>query len=110
MNTIVGVVLRMLGAGNAIDALDGEPSKAYAAGVNKMIGGAVTVLGGVSGLLYKFINTRGAAKYIAIAQDSKVEFGAIALGWHMAWDGWADIGHRHALAKAVAENEPSVKP
>lgn len=98
---MINLIMRLLGLGKAVDALDGETSKAYAGAVVVMFGGAATLLGGVANLIGEFVPLHGGAAYLSFAQGlthdpnlALVLAGAAAIG-----KGLTDIGQRHAVAK-----------
>ena len=48
---MVNLIMRMLGLGSAVDALDGETSKAYLGAVGLLLSGAASVLGGAANII-----------------------------------------------------------
>lgn len=111
MNAIVNFLMRRFGLGEAVDALDGEGSKAYAGAVGQILTGAATLLGGLAGIASEFIAAHGGAAYLAILQHLKTDpsAGAVLAGAALISSGWTAIGQRHALAKAAnaADGTPS---
>lgn len=101
---MTNLIMRLLGLGKAIDALDGEKSKAYQGGVGMILAGAASVLGGLAGVVGNVIAAKGGPAYLALIQgiphDSSV--GLILAGYAGIKAGWAVIGQRHAVAKAAA--------
>ena len=101
MGTIVNLAMRMMGLGKAVDALDGETSKAYIGGVATILTGAATLLGGAANIVAEVLPLHGGAAYFDFARNlshdpnaALVLAGAAAIG-----KGLADIGNRHATAK-----------
>lgn len=105
MNLIVTFVMKMMGLGKAVEALDGAPSKAYAAGVGKILTGLAGILGGLAMVCAAFVDAHGAGSYYALLQEAvKGPAGAaIGAGWLLILGGWGDIGQRHAIAKTAIE-------
>lgn len=103
MNTIVNFLMRAFGLGKAVDALDGESSKAYMGGVGQILTGAATLLGGLAGIAGQLVGAHGGAEYVALAKGLAHDpsAGLVLGGAALISKGWADIGQRHALAKAV---------
>lgn len=102
---MVNLILRMFGFGKAVDALDGETSKAYAGALVQILSGGATALGGLAGLASEFVAAHGASAYIALVQGlgHDANAGMVAAGSGLVGMGIAAIGHRHAQAKAQAE-------
>jgi hypothetical protein len=107
MNTIVNLVMRIAGFGKAVEALDGETSKTYAAGVGQILTGAAGILGGLGMYATQFIGAKGGAEYLGIVQGAlhNPATAAIGFGWSEILKGRATIAQRHALAKAVSESK-----
>lgn len=112
MNTLVNFVMRVAGFGKAVEALDGETSKTYAAGAGEMLTGAVGILTGAGMFLAQFVAAKGGAEYLAIAQGAlhNPATAAIGLGWTTFLKGRATIAQRHALVKAVQGEPPADAP
>lgn len=107
MNTVVNFVLRMLGFGKAVDALDGETSKAYIGGLGQILTGVATLAGGAAGIASQLLSAHGGGDYLAIAQGltHNANAGLVLAGAGLISKGVADIGNRHAIAKASASAE-----
>jgi hypothetical protein len=101
MNTIVAFAMRIMGLGKAVDALDGEASKAYAGAVGQILSGLAAILGGLAGLVSQFAACHGGAEYLKFVQGLSQDpsAGAVLAGAALISMGWAAIGQRHALAK-----------
>lgn len=112
MGAIVNFVMRLSGFGKAIEALDGETSKTYGAGVGKILTGAAEILGGVATLASQFVAAKGGANYLALVQDIPHGLAAAAIvhGWNAILDGRAVIAQRHAVAKAIVAAPEAPKP
>lgn len=111
------VAVRMAGLGKAVDALDGQDSKTYAAGAEKILTGAAAVLAGLAGIAGQLVAAHGSADYWALAQGllHNVSVGTITGGWALILSGKADIAQRHATAKLaeaakVVPTVPAVVP
>ncbi len=109
---MTNVLLRLFGFGKAVDALDGETSKTYAAGAQKILTGVAAIAGGVAAIAAQFVAAKGGAEYLQIGQGllHNPAFGAISAGWVLILDGKATIAQRHAIAKAAASAAPVVAP
>ena len=114
MKMIINFALKALGLGKAVEALDGEDSKAYAAGVQQIMTGGATLLGGLSGYASEFVSAHGAADYLAIVQNWKhdTNAGLLIAGWALIQAGKAAIANRHATAKLhnAVEAKPETPP
>lgn len=108
MNAIVNLVLRALGFGKAVDALDGETSKAYIGGLGMILSGAATLLGGAANIAAEVLPLKGGAAYIAFAQGISHDANAALLlaGVALISKGVGQIGQRHAIAK-LANQAPA---
>jgi len=104
---MVNLILKLFGFGKAVDALDGESSKAYAGALGQMATGAATLLGGVAGLLSEFSQAHGGSAYLALIQGFKSDpsAGAVLAGAALISMGYTAIGQRHAIAKAASDND-----
>lgn len=98
---MTNLLLRLFGFGKAIDALDGEESKTYAAGAQALLLGLGGMIGGVVGLLGEFIAAKGATAYLAIVQNAGHDpyVKAVVAGWGAILAAKAVIAQRHATAK-----------
>lgn len=107
MNTIVNAVMRFVGLGKAVDALDGESSKAYLGGVGLIATGLATALGGIAGVVGEIAVSHGGAAYLALLQGlpHNASAGLVLAGLTSIKAGIAAIGLRHAMAKAQAAAE-----
>ena len=105
MNFLINAALRIFGFGKALDALNGETSKTYAAGAQKMLTGMAGIVTGLSMFAAQFIAAKGGAEYLAIIQGltSNPAMLALGAGWALFLDGKATVAQRHALVKATAE-------
>lgn len=101
---MVNFVMRLMGLGSAVDALDGESSKAYAGAVGQILTGAAGLLGGLAGLVAEFVAAHGVDSYLEIIKNIKHDpsAGAVLAGAALISSGYTAIGQRHALAKATA--------
>jgi hypothetical protein len=111
MDKIVNFVIRAVGLGKAVDALNGETSKTYQGAAILILTGAATLLGGIAGVVGQIAAAATGADYLALAQGlaHNSSAGLIMAGAGTIGKGIAIIGQRHALAKAVA-SEPVVAP
>lgn len=101
MNVIANFLLRALGFGKAVDALDGETSKAYLGGLGLILSGAASTLAGAANLVLEVVPLKGAGAYIAFAQSLSHDpnTALVLAGAAMVSKGIAEIGQRHATAK-----------
>ncbi len=104
MNSIVNFVIRVVGLGKAVDALNGESSKTYLGAAVMILTGAATLLGGVAGIAGQVAAAATGADYLALAQGlaHNSSAGLVLAGAGTIGKGIAVIGQRHALAKAAA--------
>ncbi len=105
MNFIQNFVLRALGLGKAVDALDGETSKAYLGGVGLILTGLASLAGGVAHVATAIVAAHGGPEYLAIGRAlyaGNADTALLLAGLGMVSKGWAEIGQRHALAKSDA--------
>lgn len=100
MNFIQNILMRALGLGKAVDALDGETSKAYLGGVGLILTGAATALGGLAGIAGELIAAHGGPAYWALASNipHDASAGLFLAGLAGIHQGISQIGQRHALA------------
>lgn len=114
MGTLANVIMRAIGLGKAVDALDGETSKAYIAGVMAMLGGAVSISTALIHILNLVFQAHGGAAYYDIfkaIQAGNADTVLLGAGYLAIAKGYADIGHRHALAEiANAQGDPAPAP
>ena len=98
---MVNLIMRMLGLGSAVDALDGATSKAYIGGVGMILTGAASVLGGAANIVSEVLPLHGAAAYFDFARGISHDpsLAVIAAGVALISKGVAEIGQRHATAK-----------
>ena len=104
MNTLLNGFLRVIGFGKAVDALDGETSKAYLGGAVKVLGGLGSIFLGVANVGVELAAAHGGAEYLAIGKalfSGNAETALILGGVAAIGAGVSAIGQRHALAKAV---------
>lgn len=103
MNSVINLLMRMLGLGKAVDALDGETSKAYIGGLGMILTGAGTLLAGAGNIASEVLPLHGAAAYLSFAQGLSHDPNTALLmaGAAAISKGLADIGNRHAIAKLV---------
>lgn len=101
MNTIINGALRLFGFGKAVDALDGETSKAYIGGLGMILTGAATLLGGLAGIAAQVVAAHGGGDYIALVRDlpHNPSAGLVLAGAAAIGKGISAIGQRHAVAK-----------
>ena len=107
MNIILNSFLRLIGFGKAVDALDGETSKAYLGGAVKILGGIGSIVLGLSNIGLELAAAKGGAAYLAIGKalfSGNAETAMLVGGVAAIGAGIATIGQRHAIAKAVAAN------
>ena len=110
---IVNGVMRVFGLGKAVDALNGESSKAYLGGVIKILGGVSSIALGVAGVAAQVAACSAGACYANVGQglfQGNAQTAMILGGVGMIGAGVAAIGQRHALAKAVASGAPAEPP
>ncbi len=98
---LVNLLMRVFGFGKAVDALDGQTSKAYAGGVGQILTGVATLAGGAAGLAQQFVAAQGADAYLDIIKGitANPSAGLVLAGAGLISKGIADIGNRHAIAK-----------
>ncbi len=104
MNVILNGFLRIIGFGKAVDALDGETSKAYLGGAVKILTGAGSLLLAGANIATQVAGAHGSADYLAIGRAifaGNAETAMLAAGAGLIGAGIQAIGQRHALAKAV---------
>ena len=113
---MVNLIMRMLGLGSAVDALDGETSKAYLGAVGLLLSGAASVLGGAANIIMELVPLHGAAAYLTFAEGLKHDPSSamVLAGIALISKGLGDIGQRHALANlhntVNAQAQPPVNP
>lgn len=115
MNTIVNLAMKAMGLGGALDALDGETSKAYQGAVVTILTGAATFIGGLANLAAEIFPLHGGAAYVDFARSLSHDpnLALVLAGLAAIGKGWADIGNRHATAKlanAVAAQAQAPTP
>ena len=98
-------LMRLVGLGEAVDALDGEKSKTYAGGVGLILAGAASILGGLAGIAGQIVAAHGGADYLALVKGipHNASAGLILAGYAGIKQGLAVIGARHAIAKATKD-------
>lgn len=109
MNLLLNGFLRLIGFGKAVDALDGETSKAYLGGAVKILGGLSSVVLGLANIGADLVSAKGSAAYFAIGQslfNGNPDTAAIGLGVIAIGAGISSIGQRHAVAKAAKAATP----
>lgn len=108
MKSIVNFAMRCFGLGKAVDALDGETSKAYTGGIGNVLLGASGVLGGLAGMAVQLVGMKGGASYLEFGQNlgHNPATLAVLMGAKTFMEGWTAIGQRHAIAKAEAAAAP----
>lgn len=113
MKFLLPFAMRALGLGKALDAVNGQTSKAYIGGVGQILSGIAAIVGGSANLVMSLLPLHGAAEYLAFAKGLSQDTNAAVIlgGVALLSKGIADIGQRHALAKAVnADAAPSALP
>ncbi len=112
MGRIANLILRVLGLGSAVDALNGQTSKAYLGGLGLMLSGGATLLGGLANLALEAQKITDLGGWIAFAKHMTNDPNAalVLAGAALISKGLADIGQRHALAKAVTASGLSALP
>jgi hypothetical protein len=113
MGTIANLIMRLVGLGKAVDALDGETSKAYIGGVGMMLSGAATLVGGLANLAGEIVPLHGGAAYFDFARNLSHDPNAalVLAGAGLISKGVAEIGQRHATAKLAAQMpQPAAPP
>lgn len=105
---MVNFILRLLGLGKAVDALDGGTSKAYLGGLGMILSGGATLLGGIAKIVMAIVPLHGIGQYIEFAQSLPNDPNAalVLAGVALISKGIADIGQRHAVAK-IAQPAPT---
>lgn len=108
MNFIKTLLLKWVGLEKAVEALDAEDSKAYAAGAEKIMAGAASIATGLGMYAAQFVAAKGASEYLAILQGALHNPATLAItgGWLSIKSGKADIGLRHAILKASSPAAP----
>lgn len=101
MGNIANIIMRLMGLGKAVDALDGATSKAYIGGVGLILSGAATTLGGAANLVLEIVPLHGGAAYFKFVQNASHDpnVGLVLAGAAVIAKGLAEIGQRHAIAK-----------
>lgn len=106
MGSLANVLMRIMGMGKAVDALDGATSKAYIGGVGLILTGLVSLLTGSAHVLSQVFAAHGGAAYFDILKSLYAGDADTALfiaGAAAVSKGIAEIGARHALAKAQSD-------
>ncbi len=99
---MINLLLRLLGFGKAVDALDGETSKAYIGGLGMILTGGASLLDGSSHVAAALLAAHGGADYFAIGKalyQGDADTATIIAGFALISKGIAEIGQRHAAAK-----------
>ena len=101
MNFLMNIGLKALGLQSALDAVNGETSKAYLGGLGLILGGLGSILAGAAGIVQGLLPLHTGAEYLAFAQgiEHNASAGLILAGWVSVSKGYSAIGQRHALAK-----------
>lgn len=114
---MINFLLRAFGFGKAVDALDGETSKAYIGGLGLILSGAATTLGGSANLLAEILPLHGADAYLTFARQLSHDpnVAILTAGAALIAKGIEAIGQRHATAKltnaiAATPDAPSPAP
>lgn len=109
---MTNMLLRLFGFGKAVDALDGETSKAYMGGLGLILTGIAGVLGGVAGIVGEVVAAHGGAAYITLATGltHNPSAAVVLAGAASISKGVAVIGQRHALARVEAAQAVSAVP
>lgn len=109
MNTIQNFLLRVLGLGKVVDALDGETSHSVLAGLGMILGGVASGALAGSHIVAALSAARGLNGILPIAQGifaGNVDTAAIGAAWLGITSGWGKIH----LRKAIAESAPAAPP
>lgn len=108
---MINFALRLFGFGKAVDALDGETSKAYIGGLGLILTGGSTILGGAAALLAEVLPLHGADAYVHFAQavPHDANIGLVIAGAALISKGIAEIGQRHATAVLSNDVAEAVK-
>ncbi len=104
MDTLLNGFLRVIGFGKAVDALDGEASKAYLGGAIKILAGIGSIVLGLGNIGLEVAGAHGGAAYLAIGQGlfhGNAETALLVGGVAAIGSGISVIGQRHAVAKAA---------
>lgn len=105
MNIITNLIVRLAGGSKAIEVLNGEQSKTYAAASGKILTGMAGILGGLAMLATGFIEAKDASGYLmllkGLVSPANPITAAVIGGWYLILDGKANIGQRAATAKAA---------
>ena len=101
MNGLVNLLLKVMGFGKAVEALDGESSKAYIGALGLILSGAATLLTGLANVVGEVVPLQGGAEYIKFLSNLSHDANAaiVLAGVAAISKGVADIGNRHAVAK-----------
>lgn len=86
----------------ALDAVNGETSKAYLGGLGLILTGGSAVLAGSAQVLTALVHATSGADYVSIAKgivNGNAETAMILGGAAMISKGISDIGNRHATAE-----------
>ena len=106
MQILLNGFLRAIGFGKAVDALDGESSKAYLGGTVKILSGVGSIVLGLANIAGELYAAQGGAAYLSIAKavfSGNAETALLMGGAAAIGAGISAIGQRHAIAKAAAE-------
>lgn len=107
MNFVTNLIVKLAGGAKAVEVLNGQQSKTYAAASGKILMGAAGILGGLAMLATGFIEAKDAAGYLNLIKDlaspANPTTAAVLAGWYLILDGKGDIGQRKALAVAASE-------
>lgn len=112
MNIVINFLMRAFGLGKAVEALDGETSKAYAGGVGQILAGAAGILGGLAGIAGQVVAAHGGPEYLSLVQGlaHNPSAAAVLAGAGFISAGLSAIGQRHALVKAQVAPVAPVEP
>lgn len=103
---MLNIVMRLMGLGKAVDALDGETSKAYLGGVGEILSGAASLLTGSAHIVVALAAAHGVDAYLDIGKSlfhGNADTALVLAGAALVSKGLADIGNRHATAKLSAQ-------
>ena len=106
---MTNLLLRLFGFGKAVDALDGKTSKAYLGGLGLILSGGASLLTGVAHIAGDILAAHGGAAYLSIAKGiyaGSTDTALLIAGVGLISKGIAEIGQRHAIAKAVESTKP----
>ena len=100
---MINLILRLIGFGKAVDALNGETSKAYLGGLVKILSGAGSVAAALANIVGVLHASHSGADILSLGQSlvhGDANTALLVGGAGLIGAGISAIGQRHALATA----------